>query len=46
MNYMLLFLLACIILGLWSPTKAKRGWIVAVLVVLLVAFLFVSPSHM
>lgn len=46
MNYMALFLILCLIVGLWSPTRAKRGWIVGVLAVVLVLFFLVSPSHM
>ena len=46
MKFMLVFLVLCVVLGLWSPPKAKRGWIVAVLAVIMVAYFFVSPSHM
>ncbi len=46
MNYMILFLVLCVVLGLWSPPKARRSWIVAALAVLLVLFFFISPSHM
>lgn len=46
MNYMILYLLICVILGLWLPPKAKAGYIVAVLAVLLVAFFLIAPRHM
>jgi hypothetical protein len=46
MKYMLLFLLACIVLGLWGPTKKQFTAIVAVLAVLLVVFLYLQPNKM
>lgn len=46
MNYLILFLILCLFIGVWSPTKAKRGWIVGVLAVVLVLFFLVSPTHM
>lgn len=46
MNYMLLFLVLCLIIGLWSPTKAKRGWVVGVLAVTLIVFFLVLPYRM
>jgi hypothetical protein len=46
MKYMLLFLLACIVLGLWGPTKKQFTAIVAVLAVLLVVFLYLQPAKM
>lgn len=46
MNFMLAFLVLCVLLGLWSPPKAKRSWIVVVLAVIMVAFFYVSSSHM
>ena len=46
MTYMLLFLLACIVLGLWAPAKRKLAWVVPVLAVLLVVFLYLQPSKM
>lgn len=46
MNYMILFLVACVILGLWSSPKAKRSWIVAVLAIGMIVFFLISPRHM
>lgn len=46
MIYMLLFLFLCIILGLWSPVKARLGYLVAILAVLLVAFFLLAPTRM
>src|SRR5258708_5049453 len=46
MKYMLLFLLACIVLGLWGPTKKQFTAIVAVLAVLLVVFFYLQPAKM
>jgi hypothetical protein len=46
MMYMLLFLLACVVLGLWGPTKKRLTTVVAVLAVLLVVFLYLQPNKM
>jgi formate hydrogenlyase subunit 4 len=46
MMYMLLFLFACVVLGLWGPTKKQYTAIVAVLAVLLVLFFFLKPTKM
>jgi formate hydrogenlyase subunit 4 len=46
MMYMLLFLFACVVLGLWGPTKKQYTAIVAVLAVLLVVFLYLQPTKM
>ncbi|HZC78477.1 MAG TPA: hypothetical protein VE258_12055 [Ktedonobacterales bacterium] len=46
MMYMLLFLFACVVLGLWGPTKKQFTAIVAVLAVLLVLFFYLQPSKM
>jgi formate hydrogenlyase subunit 4 len=46
MMYMLLFLFACVVLGLWGPTKKQFTAIVAVMAVLLVLFFYLKPSKM
>ena len=46
MMYMLLFLFACVVLGLWGPTKKQFTAIVAVLAVLLVVFFYLQPGKM
>jgi formate hydrogenlyase subunit 4 len=46
MKYMLLFLFACVVLGLWGPTKKQFTAIVAVLAVLLVVFFYLQPAKM
>jgi hypothetical protein len=46
MIYMLLFLFACVVLGLWGPTKKQFTAIVAVLAVLLVVFFYLQPAKM
>ena len=46
MKFMLVFLVLCVVLGLWSPPQAKRGWIVAVLAAALVIFFWATPQHM
>lgn len=46
MNFMVLFLVLCLILGLWGRPNAKRGWMVAALAVALVLFFVVAPRHM
>ena len=43
---MLVFLVLCVILGLWSKPKAKRGWMVAALAVALVVFFIILPNRM
>lgn len=46
MNLMVVFLFACIVLGLWSKPKAKQAPVVLVLAVLMVLIFFVSPHRM
>jgi hypothetical protein len=46
MNYMLVFLCACIALGLWGPKRVRwLPWLVPVAAVLLVAFFLVTSLH-
>ena len=46
MNYMLVFLVACIALGLWGPKRVSwLKWLVPVAAVLLVAFFLVTSLH-
>jgi hypothetical protein len=45
MRYMIFFLLACILLGLWVPPKVRLQWVVLVLAILLVAFFILAPHR-
>ena len=43
MNYMLLFLVACIVLGLWGPKRVSwLKWLVPIGAVLLIMFYLVT----
>ena len=43
MNYMLLFLIACIALGLWGPKRIRwLPWLIPAGAVLLIAFFLVT----
>jgi hypothetical protein len=43
MNYMLLFLVACIALGLWGPKRVRfLPWLVPIGAILLVAYFLVT----
>jgi len=46
MNYMLVFLLACAGIGLFSPVRAKRGALILGLTVALVLFFMLSPHRL
>ena len=46
MNVMLVFLFGCVALGLWAPPRRQVRWLVGILVVLLIAFFLLSPSHL
>jgi len=46
MNYMLGFLILCIVLGLWGPKRAPwLKWLVPVGAALLVVFFLVTSLH-
>jgi hypothetical protein len=46
MNYMLLFLFACVALGLWGPKRASwLKWLVPIGAVLLIAFYLVTKLN-
>jgi len=43
MNYMLVFLVACIVLGLWGPKRVRfLPWLVPIGAILLVAYFLVT----
>jgi NhaP-type Na+/H+ and K+/H+ antiporter len=46
MNYMIGFMAACMLLGLWVKPKKNLAYVVAGLAVLLVVFFLVKPDHM
>lgn len=46
MNVMVVFLLICLVLGVWSKPKSKLAPVVLVLAVLMVVVFFVSPHRM
>lgn len=46
MNYMLAFVAACIVLGLWAKPKKNLALVVAGLAVLLVLFYLVQPNRL
>jgi hypothetical protein len=45
-KYMLLFLVACIVIGLWAPTQKRMGRVILLLTACIVVFFFLSPSHL
>ena len=46
MNVMIVFLLICLVLGVWSKPKSKLAPVVLVLAILMVVVFFVSPHRM
>ena len=46
MNYMIVFLIICICLGLWAPPKKKLAGVVLALAAALVVFFLLSPHRM
>lgn len=46
MNYMLLFLAACMVIGLWSSTRAKRAGVIFALAVALIVYFLLFPTKL
>jgi hypothetical protein len=46
MNLMLLFLLGCLVLGLWVPPRRQVRWLIGIITVLLVAFFLLAPNRL
>jgi len=46
MTYMLVFLTACVGLGLWAPPKKNLAYAIAAMAALLVLFYLIKPDHM
>jgi hypothetical protein len=44
--YMLLFLVACMTVGLWAPTRKRLAGLVVACTVALVVFFFFFPSKL
>ena len=46
MKTMMAFLVVCIVLGLYTPRRARLGVVVVTLAVGMVLFFFLKPQHM
>lgn len=46
MRYMLVFLVACAVIGLWAPAHTKRGRLIFALTAALVIFFFLYPDKL
>lgn len=46
MRYMLVFLVACAVIGLWASAHTKRGHLIFVLTTALVIFFFLYPDKL
>jgi hypothetical protein len=46
MRYMLVFLVACAVIGLWAPAHTRRGRLIFALTAALVIFFFVFPDKL
>ncbi len=46
MRYYIIFLISCVVIGLWAPAKGRHSRWIALLAGALVIFFLLSPSRM